>query len=149
MRSKHVEAWNKLIVKQKFCASSWLITEIKKNGICCYTNVTTSTDRRKSCSAVAVSVLLKSWNRRHMMRCRTEFHKKKKGHSTAVKEGHSEVQSNLLCSFECKRPTTLPIHWTFSTAPCKNSGQIYKNPLKLHRGNAWFLMQEKCRADSR
>ena len=27
--SKHVEAWNKLIVKQKFCATSWLITEIK------------------------------------------------------------------------------------------------------------------------
>ena len=26
--SKYVEAWNKLIVKQKFCASSWLITEI-------------------------------------------------------------------------------------------------------------------------
>jgi len=29
MCSKHVEAWNKLIVRQKFCASSWLITEIK------------------------------------------------------------------------------------------------------------------------
>jgi len=28
MCSKHVEPWNKLIVKQKFCASSWLITEI-------------------------------------------------------------------------------------------------------------------------
>ena len=28
MWSKHVEAWNKLTVKQKFCASSWLITEI-------------------------------------------------------------------------------------------------------------------------
>jgi hypothetical protein len=28
MCSKHVEEWNKLIVKQKFCASSWLITEI-------------------------------------------------------------------------------------------------------------------------
>ena len=27
---KRVEAWNKLIVKQKSCASSWLITEIKK-----------------------------------------------------------------------------------------------------------------------
>ena len=27
MCSKHVEAWNKLIVKQKFCALSWLITE--------------------------------------------------------------------------------------------------------------------------
>ena len=27
MCSKHVEAWNKLIVKQKFCASSWSITE--------------------------------------------------------------------------------------------------------------------------
>jgi len=26
--SKHAEAWNKLIVKQKFCASSWLITKI-------------------------------------------------------------------------------------------------------------------------
>ena len=26
--SKHVEAWNKLTLKQKFCASSWLITEI-------------------------------------------------------------------------------------------------------------------------
>ena len=28
MCSKYVEAWNKLVVKQKFCASSWLITEI-------------------------------------------------------------------------------------------------------------------------
>jgi len=28
MCSKHVEAWNQLIVKQNFCASSWLITEI-------------------------------------------------------------------------------------------------------------------------
>jgi len=26
--SKHVEAWNELIVKQKFCVSSWSITEI-------------------------------------------------------------------------------------------------------------------------
>ena len=30
MCSKYVEAWNKLIVKQKFCVSSWFITEIKK-----------------------------------------------------------------------------------------------------------------------
>jgi len=30
MCSKHVEAWNKLIVKQKFCASIWLITEINE-----------------------------------------------------------------------------------------------------------------------
>jgi len=28
MCSKHVEAYNKLIIKQKFCASSWLITEM-------------------------------------------------------------------------------------------------------------------------
>ena len=28
MSSKHVEAWNKLTVKQELCASSWLITEI-------------------------------------------------------------------------------------------------------------------------
>jgi len=32
MCSKHVEAWNKLIVNQNFCASSWLITKIKING---------------------------------------------------------------------------------------------------------------------
>ena len=30
MSSKHVEVLNKLIVKQKFCTSSWLITEINK-----------------------------------------------------------------------------------------------------------------------
>ena len=30
MCSKHVEAWNKLIVKQKFCVSSCVIAEIKK-----------------------------------------------------------------------------------------------------------------------
>ena len=29
MCSKHVETLNKLIVKQNFCASSWLITEVK------------------------------------------------------------------------------------------------------------------------
>ena len=29
---KHVEAWNKLILKQKFCAPSWLITE-KNNSL--------------------------------------------------------------------------------------------------------------------
>jgi len=34
MCSKYVEAWNKLIVKQKFCASSWLSTEI--SIILCY-----------------------------------------------------------------------------------------------------------------
>jgi len=32
MCSKHVKAWNKLIVKQKFCVSSWLITEINILG---------------------------------------------------------------------------------------------------------------------
>jgi len=31
MCSKHVEAWNKLIVKQNFYTSSWLITEINFN----------------------------------------------------------------------------------------------------------------------
>jgi len=30
--SKHVQALNKLIVKQKFCASSWLITKINTSG---------------------------------------------------------------------------------------------------------------------
>ena len=34
MCSKDVEEWNKLIVEQKFCASSWLITEEKKCKIC-------------------------------------------------------------------------------------------------------------------
>jgi len=34
MGSKNVEAWNKLIVKEKVCASSWLITEIKMYLTC-------------------------------------------------------------------------------------------------------------------
>jgi len=34
MCSKHIEAWNKLIVKQKCCASSWLITEINTLNAC-------------------------------------------------------------------------------------------------------------------
>ena len=34
MCSKLVEAWNKLIVKQNFCASSWLITET--NACTCF-----------------------------------------------------------------------------------------------------------------
>jgi hypothetical protein len=33
MCSKHVEAWNELIVKQKCCASSWLITEVNVHYI--------------------------------------------------------------------------------------------------------------------
>ena len=32
--SKHVEEWNKLNVKQKFCASSWLITKINEKIYC-------------------------------------------------------------------------------------------------------------------
>ena len=36
MCSKHVEAWNKLNVKQKFCASNWLITEINMGKDCLY-----------------------------------------------------------------------------------------------------------------
>jgi len=35
--SKYVETWNKLIVKQNFCASSWLITDI--NNQCRFTNM--------------------------------------------------------------------------------------------------------------
>jgi len=38
MCSKHVEVWNKLIVKQKCCASIWLITEI--NILRCTVNKT-------------------------------------------------------------------------------------------------------------
>jgi len=31
----HIEAWNKLIVKQKFCTLSWLITDV--NGLIIFT----------------------------------------------------------------------------------------------------------------
>jgi len=34
--SNHVEAWNKLIMKQKFCASSWLMTKINISHILWY-----------------------------------------------------------------------------------------------------------------
>jgi len=46
MSSKHVEAWNKLIVKQTFCASSWLITEI--NILRCTVSKTSKFFRRFS-----------------------------------------------------------------------------------------------------
>jgi len=52
MCSKHVEAWNKLIVKQQFCVSSWLITEInisRNFGLelgCVYTCLTQLYDGR-------------------------------------------------------------------------------------------------------
>jgi len=42
--SKHVEAWNKLIVKQKFCASSCLITEILRCTV-------SKTSKHTMCSA--------------------------------------------------------------------------------------------------
>ena len=48
MCSKHVEAWNKLIVKQKFCASSWVITEI--NILRC--TVSKTSKNRSLCYAV-------------------------------------------------------------------------------------------------
>jgi len=38
MCSKYVEAYNKFIVKQNFCASSWLITEINKSDKYCLHN---------------------------------------------------------------------------------------------------------------
>jgi len=43
MCSKHLEAWNKLILKQKFCASSWLITEI--NILRCTVSKTSKMDK--------------------------------------------------------------------------------------------------------
>jgi len=46
MCSKHVGAWNKLIVKQKFCASSWLITEI--NILRCTVSKTSKKNNRIS-----------------------------------------------------------------------------------------------------
>ena len=39
MCSKHVEAWNKVIVKQKFFASSWLITKINLFYMCSYNSI--------------------------------------------------------------------------------------------------------------
>jgi len=47
MCSKHVEAWNKLIVKQKFCASNWLITEINYQLL--YINSTPPVDGLQIC----------------------------------------------------------------------------------------------------
>ena len=33
MSSKHIEAWNKLTVKEKCCASSWIFTEINTPSV--------------------------------------------------------------------------------------------------------------------
>jgi len=62
MCSKHLEAWNNLIVKQKFCASSWLITEI--NILRC-TVSKTSTNLFFSFphqTPTCISILLHAWH---------------------------------------------------------------------------------------
>ena len=55
MCSKHVEAWNKLIVKQTFCASSWLITEI--NILRCTVSKTSKFTICKSRSKILIRFL--------------------------------------------------------------------------------------------
>jgi len=52
MCSKHVEAWNKIIVKQKFCVSSLLITEI--NGTCLFRTVFLRDFKRSPCSVCCI-----------------------------------------------------------------------------------------------
>ena len=44
MCSKHVQTWNKLIVKQKLCASSWLITEINNKYVLIHVHILYITD---------------------------------------------------------------------------------------------------------
>jgi len=59
MCSKHVETWNKLIVKQKFCASSWLITKI--NILRCTVSKTSKSGnfwKRDNCYTLSVCVFL-------------------------------------------------------------------------------------------
>jgi len=45
---KHVEAWNKLTVKQKFCASSWLFTEINMDATPTQPHQNSNTHRTKN-----------------------------------------------------------------------------------------------------
>ena len=54
MCSKHIEAWNKLIVKQKFCASSWLITEI--NILRCTVSKKSKFNNWKLCGRICLSL---------------------------------------------------------------------------------------------
>ena len=59
MCSKHVEAWNKFIVKQKFCAWSWLITEI--NILRCTVSKTSKFDPIYSYLRCLLSVKIKKY----------------------------------------------------------------------------------------
>jgi len=58
MCSKHVEAWNKFIVKQKICASSWLITEI--NILRCTVNKTSKFIIMRQVK-LTIATLLTAW----------------------------------------------------------------------------------------
>jgi len=55
--SKHVKAWNKLIVKQKFCASSWLITEINVRQMFAYPVYATGFNQAHFCYQIHTYVL--------------------------------------------------------------------------------------------
>ena len=61
MCSKYVEVWNKLIVKQNFCASSWLITEI--NILRC---TVSKTSKKSSLSYPKGKILLQRKKRKEL-----------------------------------------------------------------------------------
>ena len=96
MCSKHVEAWNKLIVKQKFCATSWLITEIKIFQCSEQSDINISTYRVVSGQMSDV--------------CRKSFH-----HLSALKIRKSSVTGNRpyscdMCKKSFSRKSTLFQH---------------------------------------
>jgi len=90
MCSKHAEAWNKLIVRQICCASSWLITEI---------NILRCTDSKTSKSIQSCS--FRAWKHRNVQFVHTWFHRHKMAthyKNAAFSRSSSWLNSNSVIS---------------------------------------------------
>jgi len=135
MCSKHVEAWNKLIVKQKFCASSRLITEIN-----IWRDVTSNSLLWKGYEENIDYPT--SW-RRVLEENKQIIRRKKRSTLILVIAQQDATQSSLFIilqvhstCFGCQPRPSWGVHKTVTTA--SGTGHIFYAAASLQRGQASF-----------
>jgi hypothetical protein len=104
MCSKHVEAWNKLIVKQKFCASSWLIIEM--NILSCTVNKTSKFQERVDLCGVKKDV---DSRQRTLLISIADLSFPE--YSKIADKSPNPLKKDLFCSSDVSRCRTLTLFW--------------------------------------
>ena len=110
MCSKHVKAWNKLIVKQKCCASSWLITEI--NMLRC---TVSKTSKKK-----LIGVELATYNKKDWQSTNNNI---KKNNVIRNFNSKKELEEGRVKVFSCTASRIAFLFrssWWVSGSPCRN-----------------------------